>query len=44
MFFSPLSMDTLSEILIKIFHSDTTGTFNLGSKNGMSKYLWIRNS
>ena len=39
-FFSPLSMDTLSEILIKIFHSDTTGTFNLGSKNGMSKYCF----
>lgn len=36
-FFSPLSMTTLSEMIHLVIEQRPTGTFNLGSRNGMSK-------
>lgn len=36
--FSPLSMKTLSEIILKILNTNINGIYNLGSKKGMSKY------
>ena len=36
-FFSPLSLDTLQEIMVKIIENPVPGVFNLGSLNGMSK-------
>lgn len=35
--FSPLSMTTLSEMISRAVEKKVVGTFNLGSKNGMSK-------
>jgi len=36
-FFSPLSLDTLVEIMAKIVGNPMPGVFNLGSRDGMSK-------
>lgn len=36
-FFSPLSLDTLQEIMVKIIEKPIPGIFNLGSRDGMSK-------
>ena len=36
-FFSPLSFDTLQEIIVKIIKKPVPGVFNLGSRDGMSK-------
>lgn len=36
-FFSPLSMSTLCRFICHIIKNPATGTFNLGSKNGISK-------
>jgi len=36
-FFNPLSMDTLAELIRLVIEKKTVGTFNLGSHNGMSK-------
>ena len=36
-FFSPLSLDTLQEIMVKIIENPVPGIFNLGSREGMSK-------
>lgn len=36
-FFSPLSMVSLSEIIVKIVHRDMQGVFNLGSQGPLSK-------
>ena len=36
--FSPLSIKTICKILILVIKKKITGTYNLGSKNGMSKY------
>ena len=38
LFFSPLSMFTLSKILLKILKINKTGVYNLGSTKGMSRY------
>ena len=38
LYFSPLSMHTLSEIIFKILHSKKTGVYNLGSTEGKSRY------
>ena len=36
-YFSPIHISTLSEIIIKLFKSYNSGVYNLGSKDGMSK-------
>ena len=36
-FFSPLSLDTLGKIMVKIIKNPLPGIFNLGSRDGMSK-------
>ncbi len=36
-FFSPLNLDTLAEIILKCANSKLSGTYNLGSREGMSK-------
>jgi dTDP-4-dehydrorhamnose reductase len=36
-FFSPLSMQSLSKYIMKIINKKIIGTYNLGSNNGMSK-------
>jgi len=40
-FFSPLHISTLSKIIIKIIPRKIYGTYNLGSRNGMSKAKFI---
>jgi dTDP-4-dehydrorhamnose reductase len=40
-FFSPLYIETLTSILIKILNTKKTGIFNLGSKNKISKSNFI---
>jgi dTDP-4-dehydrorhamnose reductase len=40
-FFSPLSMNTLAEIIELIIEKKPLGIYNLGSKNGMSKAQFI---
>ena len=40
-FFNPLSMNTISNILLKIIDFKTSGTYNLGSRNPMSKADFI---
>ena len=37
-YFSPLSIETICKILVKIIKTKKTGIYNLGSKNGFSKY------
>ena len=37
-FFSPLSIDFLSQSILYLLKNYRTGTFNIGSKEGMSKY------
>ena len=39
-FFSPLSMHSLSKVLIKIISKKITGIYNLGSRAGMSKAMF----
>lgn len=41
-YFSPLSMNTLSNLLFDLVDSDLTGLFNLGSKDGLSKSDFIQ--
>tara|TARA_B100000795_G_scaffold233337_1_gene192027 strand:- start:74 stop:946 length:873 start_codon:yes stop_codon:yes gene_type:complete len=36
-FFSPLAMETLAEIICKVIHLKPCGIFNLGSRSGLSK-------
>lgn len=40
-FFSPLNIKTLVKIIIKILNSNKRGIYNLGSKNKISKSLFI---
>lgn len=37
-FFSPISITTLNEMILKIIEFKTIGIFNVGSRDGMSKY------
>lgn len=41
-FFSPLSMQTLCEIIFKLLKHKKNGLFNLGSNKGMSKYNFLK--
>ena len=41
-FFSPLNLFTFSEIIEKIIKNNVYGTYNIGSRNGMSKEMFIR--
>ena len=38
--FSPISIDTLSKVLLLIIKKKFTGIYNVGSKKGYSKYLF----
>ena len=38
--FSPISIDTLSKVLLLIIKKKITGIYNVGSKKGYSKYLF----
>ncbi len=40
--FSPLNLFTFSEIIEKIIKNNVYGTYNIGSRNGMSKEMFIR--
>ena len=41
-YFSPLNLFTCSEIVEKIIKKNVYGTYNIGSRNGMSKEMFIR--
>jgi len=41
-FFSPLEITTLTEIISKIINKRISGTYNLGSNNGISKAEFLR--
>lgn len=40
LYFSPLSMDTLCEILVKVLPSNNRGIYNLGANCGKSRYIF----
>jgi len=41
-FFSPLHVNTLSKIIIKILNQRKRGIFNVGSRNSISKYDFLK--
>ena len=41
-YFSPLNLYTYSEIIEKIIKNKVYGTYNIGSRNGMSKAMFIK--
>ena len=41
-YFSPLNLFTFSEIIEKIIKNNVYGTYNIGSRNGMSKEMFIK--
>lgn len=41
-FFTPLSIDTLCQMMLLVMRNSLTGVFNLGSCDGMSKALFAR--
>lgn len=41
-YFSPLNLLTFSKIIEKIINNNVYGTYNIGSRNGMSKEMFIR--
>ena len=42
-YFSPISMESLSKCLLIILQKKIIGTYNLGSNNGMSKIIFALN-
>ena len=41
-FFSPLSLPSLSSLLVNVAHEDICGIYNIGSRNGMSKAAFLQ--
>ena len=39
-YFSPISIDRLIKIILKLLNSNNIGIYNIGSKNGFSKYYF----